>query len=141
MYIKKSNNIFKKILFILFFLFTFSLTFIVNWDYDTAWTVSDNLNNFKPNTLVWTEVDKYNIEWGFKTQISTIVKNISIALSIIAVWALVFAGLKMTLSMWKDEDIKKAKDIIKWTIIWYLALISAWAIIAIVINFIYWIRK
>lgn len=130
----------KKLLFLLILLFSFNGAFAMDyWSYDESSDVSTNLNNFAPDTLVWTNVDKYTVETWFKTQISTIVKNISIALSLIAVWALVFAGLKMTLSQWKDEDIKKAKDIIKWTIIWYLALISAWAIIAIVINFIYWL--
>lgn len=130
----------RKLLLVLVLLFSFNWAFAMNyWSYDESSDVSTNLNNFAPDTLVWTNVDKYTVETWFKTQISTIVKNISIALSLIAVWALVFAGLKMTLSQWKDEDIKKAKDIIKWTIIWYLALISAWAIIAIVINFIYWL--
>jgi hypothetical protein len=129
----------KKIIIFLVLLFSFNWAFLSYSDYDESSDISTNLNNFAPETLVWTDVEKYDIEWGFKNQISTIVKNISIALSIIAVWALVFAALKMTLSQWKDEDIKKAKDIIKWTLIWYLALISAWAIIAIVINFIYWL--
>jgi hypothetical protein len=129
----------KKLLLLLVLLFSFNLAFISYWDYDESSDVSTNLNNFAPDTLVWTNVDKYTVETWFKTQISTIVKNISIALSLIAVWALVFAGLKMTLSQWKDEDLKKAKDIIKWTLIWYLWMISAWALIAIVINFIYWL--
>jgi hypothetical protein len=129
----------KKLLLLLVLLFSFNLAFISYWDYDESSDVSTNLNNFAPDTLVWTNVDKYTVETWFKTKISTIVKNISIALSLIAVWALVFAGLKMTLSQWKDEDLKKAKDIIKWTLIWYLWMISAWALIAIVINFIYWL--
>lgn len=116
---------------------TFAATSTNYWDYDESSTVSDNLNNFAPNTLVWTDKATYDIEEDFKAQIWDIVTNISVALSIIAVLALVIAALKMTLSQWKDENIKKAKDIIKWTIIWYLALISAWAIIAILINFIY----
>lgn len=116
---------------------TFAATSTNYWDYDESSTVSDNLNNFAPDKLVWTDKATYDIEQDFKSQIWDIVTNISVALSIIAVLALVIAALKMTLSQWKDENIKKAKDIIKWTIIWYLALISAWAIIAILINFIY----
>ncbi|MDD5212921.1 MAG: hypothetical protein PHG82_00630 [Candidatus Gracilibacteria bacterium] len=127
----------KKLLLLLVLLFSFNGAFISYGDYDESSDVSTNLNNFAPDTLVGTNVDKYTVETGFKTQISTIVKNISIALSLIAVGALVFAGLKMTLSQGKDEDLKKAKDIIKWTLIGYLGMISAGAIIAIVINFIY----
>lgn len=130
-----------KIIIFIFLIFSFFPTFAATstnyWDYDESSTVSDNLNNFAPNTLVWTDKTTYDIEEDFKSQIWDIVTNISVALSIIAVLALVIAALKMTLSQWKDENIKKAKDIIKWTIIWYLALISAWAIIAILINFIY----
>lgn len=135
----------RKLLLLLILLFSFNNSFAeevksTNYgSYDEWASVSDNLNSFAPENLVGVDKIDYKVEWDFKNQISIIVKNISIALSIIAVWSLVFAALKMTLSQWKDEDIKKAKDIIKWTIIWYLALISAWAIIAIVINFIYWL--
>lgn len=119
------------------FFHTFAATSTNYWSYNDSSTVSENLDLYAPKNLVWTDKATYDIEEDFKAQIWDIVTNISVALSIIAVLALVIAALKMTLSQWKDENIKKAKDIIKWTIIWYLALISAWAIIAILINFIY----
>lgn len=126
----------KKIILSIFFFFSIiSSSFAVCTDWAS---VSECLNQTKSDTLVWTKWD-YKVEWEFKNQISTITKTISILLSLMAVWAIAFAWLKMTLSRWKDEDVKKAKDIIKWTIIWYLALISVWAIVSIVVNIIYWI--
>lgn len=135
-----SNKIIKKILLLSFlFISIFSFynnSFAVCTDDST---VSDCLNQNTPSSLVWTNTDSYEVNEWFKTKILDIIKTLSSILSIIAIWAIAFSWLKMTLSQWKDEDIKKSKDIIKWTVIWYLWLMSSWAIVAIVINFVYWI--
>ncbi|MDD4151015.1 MAG: pilin [Candidatus Gracilibacteria bacterium] len=135
-----SNKIIKKILLLSFlFISIFSFynnSFAVCTD-DSS--VSDCLNSSesKPESLVGINNDSYDVNESFKTQILNIIKTLSSILSIIAIGAIAFSGLKMTLSQGKDEDIKKSKDIIKWTIIGYLGLMSSGAIIAIVINFVY----
>lgn len=126
----------KKIfIFIVLFFSFFSFTNAVCTDWSS---VSECLNQVKPTSLVWKTWD-YKVENEFKNQISQISKTLSILLSMMAVWTIAFAGLKMTMSVWKDEEMKKAKDIIKWTIIGYLVLISVWAIISMVITIVYWI--
>jgi hypothetical protein len=51
-----------------------------------------------------------------------------------AVGALVYAAILFQFANGEDEKIKKAKDIVKWTIIGFILLISASGIIYIVIN-------
>jgi len=99
--------------------------------------LSTFLNDCKPNNVVWW-ADLTVTGW-FKTKINTWVKNIALVLWILAVWSLVYAGMLMQFSAWEDEKTKKAKDIIKWTIIWFIGLISASGIIYIVINLMYWL--
>ena len=53
-----------KIIIFVFLIFSFFPTFAATstnyWDYDESSTVSDNLNNFAPNTLVWTDKATYD---------------------------------------------------------------------------------
>jgi hypothetical protein len=42
-----------------------------------------------------------------------------------------------TLSAWEDEKITKGKEIIKWWILGFIAMILANALIELVINFLY----
>lgn len=133
---------FKKI--ILFFVFCLSILSINNifasctyndWDWP-----SRILKNCKPDNVVWDKGEKFDIWWEnswFKKRINTLVTNISLVLWVLAVWSLVYAWFLFQFSAWEDEKIKKAKDIFKWTIIWFLWLISASWIIYIVINLIY----
>jgi hypothetical protein len=39
--------------------------------------------------------------------------------------------------MWEDEKSKKAKDIIKWSIIWFIWVLTASVIVNLLVNFIY----
>lgn len=95
-------------------------------------SLSDFLNGCKPSTVVGASDMK--VEGWFKTTINKWVKNISLVLWVLAVWSLVYAWLLMQLSAWEDEKIKKAKNLIKWTLIWFLLLISASGIIYLVVN-------
>jgi len=84
----------------------------------------------------WTEV-RIDWNWWFWKKIKNWINNIAIYLWVFAVWSIVLWGLMMTLSSWEDEKIKKAKDIIKWWIIWFIWLISVSAIINLIIKIIY----
>lgn len=103
------------------------------WCRYSEWaSLSSFLNWCKPSTVVWSSDMK--VEWWFKGKINNWIKNISLVLWVLAVWALVYAWLIMQFSGWEDEKIKKWKNIIKWTLIWFLLLISASWIVYIVIN-------
>lgn len=105
--------------------------------------------NFDDSNDVWGQIDEclnwsYQISWndvkldgGFATQIQKWVNNISLYLWILAVWAIVYWALNMTLSAWEEEKIKKSKDIIKWWIIGFIWLISITAIITLIIKIMY----
>jgi hypothetical protein len=101
-------------------------------------SLSSFLNGCKPKSLVWWSDMK--VELWFKKKVNNWIKNISLVLWIIAIWALVYSWLLMQFSGWEDEKIKKWKNIFKWTIIWFFLLISSSWIIYVVINVIFGLR-
>lgn len=122
---------------ILSFIFTFD-SFAGNCAFSSWSSLTDNLNGCEWNiTKVVTNSSAYKIEDWFKDIIYDWVKNISVLLSIFAAGAIVYGWFMMVISGWEEEKIKKGKDIVKWSIIWFIWLISAGAIISIVINFMY----
>lgn len=159
------KKIFIKFILILFFTFFYwFLCLNVNSSgctYSEDWSLRDLLESCKPKEVVWWKnttsvifswsltwswpqvgigLDSqinYEIEGWLKEKVNSIIKNISLLVWIIAVWALVYAWFLMQTSAWDDEKIKRAKDITKWVVIGFLLLISAWGIIYIVINIMY----
>jgi len=100
--------------------------------------IAEDLGNcFATTNLVKPEWKTLEIKNWFKRSILKWIKNISIFLSIMAVWSIVYWALMLTISVWEEEKIKKWKDIIKWWMIWFLAVISAGWLITIVINLVY----
>jgi len=83
------------------------------------------------------QVEDAYVTGGLKDVLNGWIKKIAGFLALGAIFAIAFGSLKLTLSMWEDEKIKKAKDIIKWWIIGFVAVISAGFLIAVVVNFIY----
>ncbi len=76
--------------------------------------------------------------WGDTNDIiNDLISTLWILLSIWAIIMIVYSGLLMTLSWWNDEKVKKWKDLLKWTLIWYIALLTAWWIVSFVISLIY----
>lgn len=99
-----------------------------------VWQALDNcLNGSK--LVGWT--DSWIDGMWVSVKIKNWVNNISLYLLIFAVWSIVYGGLMMTLSAWEEEKIKKAKDIVKWWIVWFLWLISASAIISLIVKIMY----
>ncbi len=108
------------------------------WCTYTEWSeLSSFLNWCKPENVVWAE--DMRVESWLKSKVNNWIKNISLILWILAVWSLVYAWLLMQFSAWEDELIKKSKNIIKWTLIWLVLLISASGIIYIVVNVMFWL--
>lgn len=103
-------------------------------DWMLPWTFLDWC---KPSTLVTTSDMK--VEWWFKTILNKWIKSISTILWVLAVGCLVYAGFLMQFSAWEDEQIKKWKNIVKWTLIWVMLLISASGIIYLVIKLVFWL--
>lgn len=138
----------KKIIKFLILLFTFtSISFnnVSANDCTFSWTdwditdVSKCLNDFKAETLVWntTSWSGYALEDWFKSEVDRLMWNTALILWIAAVWALVYAWLLLQFSMWNDEKIKKAKNIIKSALFGFGFLMWAWVIVATIIQLIY----
>lgn len=93
------------------------------------------------NCLSWTQLvnsrGDMSLTWGFKTQVTKWTTNVATLLWLLAIGAIVYGWLLMTLSAWEEEKVKKWKDIVKWSLLWFLALILAWALVRIVIEFIF----
>ena len=77
------------------------------------------------------------LESGVKDQLVYWVMQLWGLLGLLAVWSLVYGALMMTLSGWDDEKVKKWKDIVKWTLLGFLVLISAGALIRLVIEVVF----
>ena len=133
----------KKIILSIFFIITLLWTWVsyaekckydpVNWldfNLDNCLDDSDNLVQSANESDLW-------IEWWFKESILKWVKNLSVFLSVMAVWSIVYWAFMLTISTWEEEKIKSWKDIVKWWILWFLAVVSAGWIIALVINLVY----
>ena len=104
----------------------------------TEWAyVSKNLNDcFDSDSTVVAPKPKLVRTW-LKSVINDWITRIAVFLSVMAVWWIVYWSFMLSISTWEDEKIKKWKDIVKWSIIWFLAVISAWWLISILISLIY----
>lgn len=120
-----------------FCFFSQEITF-ANCSYNSWANVDANVNNcFNNGQSTAVKTNDATIETGFKSMISNWVENIALILGLLSVGSLIYGALSMTLSTWDDEKIKKSKDIVKWSIIWFIAILSASTIVSLVINFMY----
>lgn len=138
----------KKILICLVLLFSFlqgNIAF-AEWEkpqyetdctYEDGGELSDFLTKCKPKQVAW--YGDYKLDWGFKTQVNTWIKNISLTLWFLAVGVLVYAGMLFQFAAGEDEKINKAKNLIKYTLLGFLLLISAGSIIFVIINIVYFL--
>jgi len=99
-------------------------------------SISSDLSGCFENSKV-ISVGDAKLDWWFKTEIWKWVNNIALILSLLAVGSIIYGALLLTLSTWEDEKIKKAKDVVKWGILWFLWVISASAIITLVVKIMY----
>jgi hypothetical protein len=110
---------------------TFSACNYISWDISKA--IWDCLSDSK---LVETP-EKLDVETWFKEKISEWTTKIATFLALWAIFAIALGSLKMVLSGWEEEGIKKAKDIIKWWIIGLLWVVSAGFLISVVVKLVY----
>lgn len=79
----------------------------------------------------------YMVEGGFKEKIQDWTTGIAGVLWLLAVGAIVYGALLMTLSNGDEEKISKWKEVVKWAILWFLWVVTAAWLIAIVVNFLF----
>ena len=124
---------------ILFFSFTNSFTNSTNCNPDLNWdfNIWEQLNNCLKDTKLVNWKDSEISKWWFWGIITNWTNNIALYLWILSVFSIVYWALIMTISGWEDEKITKAKDIIKWWLIWFIWIISASAVINLLVKIIY----
>ncbi len=118
--------------------FSFDLTFSAWCNYNW-WDVMSALEgcvwDWKTDLVeTWADLD---VAGGFKTKIAEWTKKIATYLALWAIFAIALGSLKMVLSRWEEEGIKKAKDIIKWWILGLLWVVSAGFLISVVVKLVY----
>jgi hypothetical protein len=119
----------KKILLIL-------LCLLVIWD--TSFAIDYDIDSYLQWSKLVNPMWDATVEGNFKAIILKWVINIWGFLGLIAVWAIAFGSLKMALSAWEEEKLKKAKEIIKWAIFGFLWVVLASSIVTIIIEFMYY---
>ena len=75
----------------------------------------------------------------FKDVINNWIKTISWILALAAVWGIAYWSFLMVISQWEEEKFSSGKKIIIWSLAWFLALVTASTLIAVVVNLVYWL--
>lgn len=93
---------------------------------------------FKNSRLAWTDSENLKIDGNwFQEIIKSWIWILWIFIWIWAVFAIVYSSFILATSAWQDEKISKAKNILKWSIWWFLALIFAATIVTLIIKLFY----
>lgn len=132
-----------KKLFIIFILILSFLVFSLPESFSACTYDWKSVGNSLDNCLKWTALvnwDNVSVDTSglwFQAKVKQWTTNIALYLWVFAVWSIVVWGLMLTLSAWEEEKVKKAKDIVKWWIIWFLWIIFAAWIISTIVRIIY----
>jgi len=127
------------LLLIIISFFSINYLYAVNCSYEWVWDISSALENCVAgaDSKLVTNAWDLKVEDWFKKVLIDWTTKIATYLAFWAIFAIVFGSLKMVLSWWEEEAIKKWKDVIRWWIIWFLWVISAGFIISVVVKLIY----
>jgi len=80
---------------------------------------------------------KYRIGVEVKTRIAKLTRDVMKVWALLAVGGIVFAGILMITSVGKDEQMTTAKNALIWCAIGFIAMVSAYPMVNITVNFIY----
>lgn len=106
-----------------------------NFDPDRGDTIGWSLGDcISDTTLVDAQDVNIAETGGFNNKIVAWIQNLGIVFSIFAISTIVMWAFGMVASAGDEEKIKKGKEKIKWGIVWFLAIISAGAIVSLVVN-------
>jgi hypothetical protein len=135
----------RKIYWVLFIILVTVFSF--SWDvsasdcnYNDKDSISWNLIEcFSDSDLVgwdWNNAKISDSKW-FSDTIRRWIKNISVLLAACAVFWIVYGSFNLVISQWESEKATNAKNIIQWSIIWFICIITASVIINLTIKIIY----
>jgi hypothetical protein len=132
----------KKLLLILFILLIAIISFSWNalassdCDYggDILWSLEKCFND---SELVGGNQNDAKISEWFSTTVKNWTNNIALFLAVFAVLWIAYGSFNLVISQWESEKATKAKNMIQWSIIWFICVITASLIINLVIRIMY----
>lgn len=132
------KKIFVSFLIIIGLFFSFSsITYSTDCKYSDGSSLSDSLGKcLSDSSLVKWDWDLTVTEW-FRNYITKWTNNIALYLWVLAVFWIALWSLMLVISTWEEDKVSKAKTIIKWSIIWFVAVITASFIINLIIRIMY----
>jgi len=132
------KKIFSIIIFFSFIFFPLSLS-ASSCSFSDWADVADMVKGcIEDTTVVQTWDTSVESQGGFKDVIIGWVRNIAIILAFLAVLYFVVWAIELILSAWNEEKLKKWKDMMKWAVVWFLAIVSAGSIISLLIHYFYY---
>lgn len=106
-----------------------------------GWNLGASLDGCLRGTDLVDASGSMELETGVKFKIIGWTQSIGSLLGLLAVGAIVYGAFMMTISVGDEEKVKKGKDIVKWSLLWFLALVLTGAIIRVVIELIFSIAQ
>ncbi|MDA9129316.1 pilin [Candidatus Gracilibacteria bacterium] len=95
------------------------------------------LDNCLKDSALVSASGSIKVEEGMKDQILSWTLSLAQLLGLLAVGAVVYGGLLMTLSGGEEERIKKGKDVVKWAIVGFLGVLLAGVLVRLVVELIF----
>lgn len=122
---------------LLFSIFSFSTASVNSYD-ENGWKLSEQLESLLWSTdLVKGWWDNLLIDQWFSEYIKWWTNNISLYLWVLAVFWIALGAFMLVISSGEDDKVTKAKTIIKWSIIWFVCVLTAALIINLIIKIMY----
>jgi len=125
---------------LLCFLGLFFLNHSISWAVDcwyNGWSIGGSLDGCLNGTDLVNANWDMRLETGVKYQIITWTTALAKLFWLLAVGAIVYGGFMMTISGGEDEKIKKWKDIVKWSLLWFLAIVMTGTIIRVIVELVF----
>lgn len=129
----------KKLVFfvILFLSLFFFQAYAVDCDFNG--NIGQSLDNCLDGTDLVDASGPTLVEWNLKIQFVNWTLALGGILGLFAVGAIVYGSLLLTLSGGDEEKISHGKDIVKWSLIGFLWVITASGLVRLVIEVIFWV--
>lgn len=108
-----------------------------NYDPNNGGTISSALKGCKPKGMIETKSGDYKFETDAKKRVIDIANQLILVGSLLAVWAIVYAGILYTIAAWDDERIKSAKNALKFGIIGFAVMLLSFGLVNAIVRLFY----
>ena len=108
-----------------------------NYDPNDGGTISSALKGCKPKGMIETKSGDYKFETDAKKRVIDIANQLILVGSLLAVWAIVYAGILYTIAAGDDERIKSAKNALKFGIIGFAVMLVSFGLVNAIVRLFY----